>query len=219
MDVMTRIGMSRVELEEMLDAVKASNEYSIGARETIAAMMPRIRELGAARGWSPADVDWLADGMEAYAGYSFNRAHAASYGWVAYCTAWMRVHHPLEFWTAMLIAHDEDKDHVPKYLVEARADGLRILPPHVNKSGITFTLDRELHAIRRGLITIKGVGAVGAQELVAKAPYSSLKDMAERCLHSKVSGLKPFLLEQADPSTAGGQLTALYQAHALEGLD
>lgn len=218
MDVMTRIGLSREELEQMLDAVKASNEYTHGAREAIVALMPRVKELALARGWEQADVDWLADGLEAYAGYSFNLAHAASYGWVAYCTAWMRVHHPLEFWTAMLIAHDEDKDHVPKYLVEARRDDLRVLPPHVNKSGVTFTLDRDLKAIRRGLVTVKGVGESCANELAAKAPFASLTDMAERCVYSRVTGLKPFHLEGKDPSLAGGQLAALYDAHALEGL-
>lgn len=217
MDVMTRIGMTRDELESMLDAVKASNEYTNGARETIAAMMPRIRELTTDRGWGLADIEWLADGMEAYAGYSFNRAHAASYGQAAYYTAWMRTNRPLEFWTAMLIAHDEDSDHITKYLVEARRDGLRIMPPHVNHSDVTFSFDRERNAIRKGLIAVKGVGPTGAAELKAKAPYASLTDMAERC-SGKVSGLKPFHLKGLDPVDAGGMLAALEAAHALEGL-
>ena len=100
----------------------------------------------------------------------------------------------------------------------ARKDGIKILPPHVNKSGITFTLDRELGAIRKGLVTVRNVGQVGAAELAANAPYTSLTDMAERCAHNKVSGLKPFLLKHLDPADAGGQLAALAAAHALEGL-
>lgn len=217
MDVMTRIGMTREELESMLDAVKASNEYTNGARETIAAMMPRIRELTAHRGWGLADIEWLADGMEAYAGYSFNRAHAASYGQAAYFTAWMRTNRPLEFWTAMLVAHDDDSKDVAKYLVEARRDGLRIMPPHVNHSEVTFSFDRERNAIRKGLIAVKGIGQTSAAEIKAKAPFESLTDMAERC-SGKVTGLKPFHLKGLDPIDAGGMLAALEQAHALEGL-
>lgn len=217
MDVMTRIGMTRTELESMLDAVKASNEYTNGARETIAGLMPRIRELTTDRGWGLADIDWLADGMEAYAGYSFNRAHAASYGQAAYYTAWMRTNRPLEFWTAMLVAHDDDSKHILRYLIEARKDGLRIMPPHVNHSDVTFSFDRERNAIRKGLIAVKGVGQVTAAELKDKAPFTSLTDMAERC-NGKVSGLKPFHLKGLDPVDAGGTLAALEQAHALEGL-
>ena len=81
----------------MLDAVKASNEYSEGAAVVIEEMLPPIRS-----SWPPTvagptiDIDWLAEGLGAYADYSFNKAHAASYGEVAYRSAYMRGHHPVD---------------------------------------------------------------------------------------------------------------------------
>ena len=68
MQVMTNLGMGRIELEEMLDAVKASNEYSEGAAGVIEDALPRIRELARGRGWHKADIDWLAAAIPAFAG-------------------------------------------------------------------------------------------------------------------------------------------------------
>lgn len=217
MDVMQIMGMDPAELEEMLDAVKASNEYTAGAMATIERMLPRIRELTSVRGWSKEDVSWLVSSLGAYADYSFNRAHADSYGYVAYFTAWMRTNHPLAFWTAMLVSY-ADHDNVSKYIVETRKDGIRILPPHVNRSQVSYTPEPELNAIRKGLIAVSGIGPSSAAELAAKAPYSSLTDLAERVVFAKVTGTKPFLLQGLDPYTAGGQLAKLEDANALEGL-
>ena len=217
MEVMSTIGLVGEELESMLDAVKASNEYTEGAAAAIATLLPRIRELAHARGWSDADVAWFADGLAGYADYSFNKSHAESYGEVSYYTAYMRCHHPVAFWTGMFVAYD-DTDNITKYLVEARADKVPVLGAHVNTSAVTYTADLERGAIRKGLISIKGIGPSAATELAAKAPYTSLTDLAKRVLPSKVTGTKPFLLQGLDPQLAGGQLAALDKANALEGL-
>ena len=217
MDVMQILGMAPDELEEMLDAVKASNEYSEGAALVIHEKMPRIKELASARNWSQIDIDWLIDGIGAYAEYSFNLAHAASYGQTAYRHTWMKTHHPLDFWHGMLRAY-ADHDRAKEFTVAARRDGVRILSPHVNESGVSYSLVRERNAIRRGLLSVKGVGPVAALELSSKAPFTSLTDLGQRVLPKRVSGAKGLALKEP-PAESGGCIAALWDAGALEGLD
>lgn len=218
MDVMQNLGMEPAELEEMLDAVKASNEYSIGALKTIEKMMGRIHVLAAQRGWSDPDLAWLDESLRAYADYSFNRAHAAAYGIIAYRTAWMRVHQPLAFWSGVLQAF-ADHDKSPEYQSEARRDGIRIRLPHVNHSLANFRAEPGgALAIRQGLTAIKGVGPVAATELVANAPYSSLNDLAARVNTRKVSGTRNLLIGKP-PGLCTGVIAALWEADALTDLE
>ena len=226
MDVMQSLGLDQLEQEEMLDAVKASNEYSAGAAVAIEQMLPRIRELARGRGWTEVDIEWLADGLGAYADYSFNKAHAASYGIVAYRTAYLKCHHPVAFWLGMLVAYADASKPTGKphptvtYSAAARRDGVRILPPRINRSGVLFTMDdhRGTPAIRKGLLTVKGCGQVAAAELVDKAPFTSLKDLGERVIAKKVTGAKHLALGKP-PVEAGGVIAALADADALEGLE
>jgi len=217
MDVMQTLGMSPAELEEMLDAVKASNEYSEGAAVVIAEKMPRIRALATKRGWTAIDIDWLVDGLAAYADYSFNKAHAASYGVIAYREAYMRVNHPIAFWTGMLIAYADHKK-VTGYVAEARRDKVKILPPHVNHSKANYSFDPARQAIRRGLLAVNGVGAVAAKEIADKAPYTSLTDLGQRVLPKRVSGAKGLAMKKT-PAESGGIIAALAEVDALEGLE
>ena len=217
MDVMEKLGMTGAQLEAMLDAVKASNEYSEGAAKVIEDNLPLIASLGKDRGWSQGDIDWLRDGLAAYADYSFNRAHAAAYGVTAYRTAYFRTHYPDYFWTAQLIAYQDDKK-VGGYTMEARRDGVRVLAPHVNYSLDTYSYDRGRKAIRRGLLAVKGVGPVAARELAAKAPYKSLVDLGERVIAGRVSGARWLPLGRS-PEEAGGIIAALDDAGALSGLE
>ena len=217
MDVMEKLGMSGVQLEAMLDAVKASNEYSAGAAKVIEDNLPLIASLGQSRGWAQEDVDWLREGLAAYADYSFNRAHAAAYGITAYRTAYFRTHYPDYFWTAQLVAYQDHKK-VGGYTMAARRDGVKVLAPHVNHSLDTYSYDRERKAIRRGLLAVKGVGATSAKELAAKAPYSSLADLGQRVVSGKVTGAKWLPLGRS-PEEAGGIIAALADAGALSGLE
>ena len=79
-------------------------------------------------------------------------------------------------------------------------------------------MDREHHAIRKGLISIKGVGQVAAQELAAHAPYTSLTDLGQRVLPRRVSGAGGLALKKT-PAESGGIISALEEAGALEGLE
>lgn len=216
MSILKTLGMDAEELTDMLDAVKASNEYVAGARVAIANAMPRIRDLAEARGWQEMDLDWLINGLEAYADYGFNKAHAVAYALVAYRTAYFAVHHPVQFWTGMLIAYDDSNKEL-RYLQGARDAGVSILPAHVNRSGITYTPEPETNSIRKGLLTIAGIGRAAATELALKAPFSSLIDLGRRCVAAKVSGAMHLAIGKT-PLQAGGKIAALYAMDALEGL-
>lgn len=215
MQVMSNLGMNKLELEGMLDAVKASNEYTAGATKVIEEMLPRIRELAVDRGWTQADISWLVDAIPAFAGYSFNRSHAAAYGLIAYRCAWMRVNKPLHFWAATLAAF-ETSTKIKVLEREARSDGIRLMPAHVNKSRETYTIDEERGTIRRGLRSVRGVKAA-ATEIVENAPYTSLRDFGER-VSNRVTGTKHLAIGKT-PEEAGGMALTLFEAGALSGLE
>lgn len=217
MALMRAIGMNADELTDTLDAVKASNAGTEQAREFLHSIEGRVSQLATDRGWSPEDVGWLVDGLAGYAEYSFNKAHAASYGIESYRTAWLTVHHPMEFWAGMLVAYVGHKNE-NVYVAAARKNGVRVLPAHVNYSAAMYSIDRKKNAIRKGLLAIKGVGRVAAAEIAEKAPFSSLTDLGERCIPRKVSGSKGLALKKPPPE-CGGVVAALYDYGALDGLD
>src|SRR5207344_334261 len=99
----------------------------------------------------------LFDLMEKFAGYGFNKSHAAAYALVAYQTAYMKAHHPAAFMAANLSAVMDDTDKVHQLYEDAVANGLKILPPHINSSGYRFATVNEKQ-IRYGLGAIKGTG-------------------------------------------------------------
>jgi DNA polymerase-3 subunit alpha len=213
--VLRRMGMPADELTNMLDAVKASNEASAAAAVALEQAKPRIRQLAGDRGWAEPDIDWLISALVAYGEYSFNKAHAASYGLVAYRTAYLATHYPTEFWLGMVTAfsnHPKEND----YVRAARSQKVQVLPAHVNKSGVTYSIDGKV--IRKGLLSVKGVGKISAEELVANQPYRDLRDLGERVTPRKVSGAKGLALGK-DPDECGGVISHLAESGALHGLE
>jgi DNA polymerase III alpha subunit len=210
------IGMSVVELNKLLKAVKASNAYVANAKLAIAEAMPRIRELAGARGWSDSDIELLADAVIGYADYGFNEAHAVAYGLLAYRTAWLAEHWPLAWWYGMLTAYSGTKRE-PPLRTAARKYGTRIRAPHVNYSQANYSVDHERGEIRRGLMSIKGVGPVASEELAAHSPYRSLQQLATSVMPKRVSGAKS-LAVGTHPGNCGGIILALYEHDALVGI-
>lgn len=217
MDVVNALGFDSIEMEAMLDAVKASNEYSIAAAEALRDMMPRIEQLARGRGWTQVDIDWLVAGLASYAEYSFNRAHASSYGRLAYRMAWMKKNRPIDFWCGILRAYeDSDATVVRKKTYQARTDGIGFLPAHVNMSGASYTIDRDRGKIRRGLISVSHVGLTTAERIASLAPFADLTDMGER-LPTSIGGVKDLAVKR-HPRDCAGVINYLYEADALEGM-
>lgn len=221
-NILKDLGMTVEEIEVARNAIKASNANVSGAAKALDGLMARIDSLATAKGLSKADVAWLSEALHAYAGYSFNLAHATAYGVMAYATAWYRTYYPVAFWTGVLRAnHDAPAKYkdAPKpetiYLNAARRAGVDVLPAHVNHSGLTYSSDGK--HIYKGLSSIPGVGPVAAKELVEKAPFTSLDDLARRCASRKVTGTND-LGKGVEPINCPGHVKLLYAAGALEDL-
>ena len=122
---------------------------------------------GAAKlGHPKAAVDEIFEQMAKFSGYGFNKSHSAAYALVAYQTAYLKTHYPVEFMAALLTLETSKPDSVVKYIGECREMGIRVEPPDVQVSGAQFTPHGE--AIRFGLAAVKNVGG-NAIESILKA--------------------------------------------------
>jgi len=98
----------------------------------------------------------IFDLMAEFAGYGFNKSHSCAYALLAYHTAWLKVHYPVEFMAAMLTSETGNTEKVVKFINEARSMGITVLPPDVNSSAMNFTPVGD--SILFGLAAIKNVG-------------------------------------------------------------
>lgn len=216
-DILKGIGLSFADIELARGAIKASNEGVGNAAVIMDGIIAKMTALSRKKGLTTADIQFLDDALAAYAGYGFNKAHAAAYGIVAYATAWFSIHHPLLFWSCMLQAYT-GSDLEVVYIEAARKDKIRFRPAHVNHSASGYSVDKDGVSIRKPLASIPGIGTKIGDEVVANAPYESLADFARRVNGSKVSGINN-LRKGQDLDICGGAVTMLYNAGALEGLD
>ena len=128
------------------------------------------------------------DLMEKFAAYGFNKSHSAAYALIAYQTAYLKAHYPVEFMAALLTEDMENTDKVIKDIGEVRAMGVEVLPPDINASARSFTVAEEV--MRFGLGAVKGVGAAALDsiQLVRKEKaFTSLQDFCERVDLRKVN--------------------------------
>jgi DNA polymerase-3 subunit alpha len=122
----------------------------------------------------------LFDLMEKFAGYGFNKSHAAAYALLAYHTAYMKAHHTAAFVAANLSAVMDDTDKVRQLYDDGVANGIAILPPDINTSDFRFTpIDRK--TIRYGLGAVRGTGQSAIESIIAARKQSSFKDLFDFC--------------------------------------
>ncbi len=130
----------------------------------------------------------IFDLMEKFGGYGFNKSHSAAYALIAYQTAYLKAHYPVEFMAALLSSEMHSTDSVVKYIVECRNHNITVLPPDINESDKEFTVCGE--DIRFGLVAVKNVGE-GAIESILEARkegrFSSLYEFCERIDLRKVN--------------------------------
>jgi DNA polymerase-3 subunit alpha len=137
--------------------------------QAMAEQRERFRSGAAALGHPRAVVDEIFDQMEKFSGYGFNKSHSAAYAWVAYQTAYLKTHYPVEFMAALLTSETSKPDSVVKYIGECREMGIRVEPPDVQVSGAQFTpqVASEDAAIRFGLAAVKNVGGNAIESIKA----------------------------------------------------
>ncbi|KAF1703950.1 DNA polymerase III subunit alpha [Pseudoxanthomonas kaohsiungensis] len=188
--------------EQVMQMAQIVGGYSLGGADLlrramgkkVPAEMAKHREIfreGAARGGvGEKKADEIFDLMEKFAGYGFNKSHAAAYSLVAYQTAWLKKHYPAEFMAATLSSDMDNTDKVVGFLNEARGLGLTILPPTVNDSPFMFEAVAA-DTIRYGLGAIKGVGRGLCEAIVAErdkgGDYADLLDFCRRVDSTKLN--------------------------------
>jgi DNA polymerase-3 subunit alpha len=210
-DIMRGLGMDIAGINQFFAVVKDSGRGSdVRNAQRMEDVRSQFDELCESAGIDP-DEAW--NQTASFVAYGFNRAHASAYGIRSYRSAYLKTHYPLEYMTGLLqVWSGRDKEAM--YIKEARRVGIRILPPDVNVSGATWTMDNDLGAIRKGLGSIRGVGDTTAVAIAAGAPYESVEHMIEALPARVVSGGKQYL---ADGSWTG-ILGKLRDAGALESI-
>ncbi len=126
--------------------------------------------------------------MAKFAEYGFNKSHSAAYAIVAFQTAYLKAHYPVEFMAALMTSEKDNQDKVVRLIGECRAAGLAVLPPDVNESGYKFTVSGQ--AVRFGLAGVKGLGAAAIDSIMEarqNGPFTSLFDFCDRVDTQKVN--------------------------------
>lgn len=122
--------------------------------------------------------------IEPFAAYGFNKAHAASYGRVAYQTAYMKANYPVEYMSAVLTADSGDTEKISEIIHECERMGVPVLPPDINESFSDFSVVPDKNTIRFGLTTIKNFGEGIADVIIAErkknGPFASMQDFLTR---------------------------------------
>ena len=187
--------------EQVMQIASALASYSLGEADILRrAMGKKIPEVMAsqrdrflsgaeANGIDTEKAAHIFDLMEKFAGYGFNKSHSAAYALIAYQTAYLKAHYPLEFMAALLNSYLGNMDGLIKLMNERKEKGLTVLPPDVNLSEWEFTVVGE--AIRFGLGAVKNVGASAVESIVearaANGPFTSLHEFCERVDLSRVN--------------------------------
>ncbi|HWI67585.1 MAG TPA: DNA polymerase III subunit alpha [Nitrospiraceae bacterium] len=165
-----------------------SKLYRLGKDEAQAEMAPfKVQWTKGCQenGLTTADSDMIWEYILEWGGYGFNRSHADSYGLQAYQDMWLKIHYPLAFYAALLtVEHkskrDEQRDFLKSVLRESRYFEIRPVGPDVNYSEAGWTLDPDTDSLRYGLVSISGLGAANASQVVDNRPYKDYQDFIEK---------------------------------------
>ena len=180
--------------EQVMQAAQILSGYSLGGADLLRrAMGKKIKsEMDAqrtnftdgasARGLSKDKASHIFDTIEKFAGYGFNKSHAAAYALVAYQTAYLKANYPVEFIAASMTLDMHNTDKLAFFRTELDRLKIPLLPPDVNKSDVVFAV--EGRAIRYALAAVRNVGAGAMEALVAArsrcGPFKDLHDFANR---------------------------------------
>jgi DNA polymerase-3 subunit alpha len=213
--------------EQVMQIANVLSSYSLGEADLLRRAMgkkdpkemakqrDRFMSGAAALGHPKSTVGEIFDQMEKFSGYGFNKSHSAAYSLVAYQTAYLKTHYPVEFMAALLTSETSKPENVVKYIGECKEMGIRVEPPDVQVSGAQFTplVTPEGESIRFGLAAVKNVGG-NAIESILKARadvggrFKSLWEFCEkvdlRVMNSRViqSLIKAGALDSMGPRAA-----------------
>ncbi|MEO0071417.1 MAG: DNA polymerase III subunit alpha [candidate division WOR-3 bacterium] len=181
--------------EQVMQAAQVLAGYTLGQADILRRAMGKKlpQEMAAQRerfvtgcmrhaGISREKAEKIFETLAKFAGYGFNKSHAAGYAYLSYITAYLKANHPVEFIAAAMTSELNDSDKLAKFVQEARRMGINILGPDINHSEVGFAIENE--QVRFGLAGIKNIGEGAAAVIVdvrkAEGPYQSLLDFLIR---------------------------------------
>ncbi len=142
-----------------------------------------------AEGWTEEQITEMWRLILKQSEYSFNRGHAVAYGLLSYLTAYLKTHYTVYFMTACLIAKQDDPGKIGIFINECNRLHIRVLPPSVNRSDLTFAPNASKNQILFGLGAIKGLGDDFSKQIIADRPYEGFQDFLSRVNGGKVGTL------------------------------
>lgn len=176
MEILVKIcGYTLEETDRIRDAIaKKKHEVMMSAFD-------RIRSATKIRGWETWQSDMLCDMIMAFSRYSFNRSHSHAYAELGYITMYLKHHHPLEWWSAVL--NNEDKEEKVRHFITLLGD--IVTPPSMKNPSDEYSVVGS-HIVAP-ISAIKRVGPASVNELTAKGPFVDLADYIARVEHGKVN--------------------------------
>ena len=189
--------------EQIMQVFQVLADYSLGQADMVRRMMGKKKvdemekqkgkfiERSAQHGMTSKDAVALFNQILSFASYCFNRSHSAAYAFVAYQTAYLKCHYPVEYLSALLSSVSSDTEKTQLYIEEALKKGIKVLPPDINHSLSSFTPDGD--NIRFGLASIKQVGEGVIEEIIKereengdfKSIYDYIKRLDIKCSNKK----------------------------------
>jgi DNA polymerase-3 subunit alpha len=180
--------------EQIMQVFQILADYSLGQADMVRRMMGKKKvdemekqkglfiERSAKHGMTSEAATNLFNQILSFASYCFNRSHSAAYAFVAYQTAYLKCHYPVEYLSALLSSVAGDAEKTQLYIEEALKKGIKVLPPDINHSLATFTPDGD--NIRFGLASIKQVGEGVIEEIIKEreenGEFTSIYDYIKR---------------------------------------
>ncbi|MBK6617287.1 MAG: DNA polymerase III subunit alpha [Nitrosomonas sp.] len=181
--------------EQVMQIAQVMGGYSLGSADLLRRAMgkKKVEEMAQQRaifvkgaiknGVSEQNAILLFNLMEKFAGYGFNKSHAAAYALIAYQTAYLKTHYPAELLAACLSGDMDDTDKVNVFYEDCRLNGITLLPPDINQSVYRF-VPIDARTIRYGLGAIKGTGEAAINAIVqarqSKGAFTNLFDLCQR---------------------------------------
>ncbi len=180
--------------EQIMQVFQVLADYSLGQADQVRRMMGKkdLKTMEEQRGkfidasakhdMKKDDAEKLFNQILAFASYCFNRSHSAAYAFVAYQTAYLKRHYPVEYFSALLSSVSDNKDQTQLYIEEAQKYGSKVLAPDINKSYLEYAPDGD--NIRFGMAAIKGVGAPVVEAIIKEreenGDFTSIFDFCKR---------------------------------------
>lgn len=218
MEMLKALGMTYADYNDLMTAVKASNAAIHGAGATFRRVRPIFYDLCEDAGLTPSEQDDAWHAVVGFTEYGFNRAHSTSYGIMAYRSAYLKAHYPLEYMASALEVWAEVPDKVRWYQSESKRLGIQIVRADVNVSEVSWTIDpMRRNALRKGLVSLPGVGENVASAIVDNRPpggYADVADFLARVPARPVSGGKAW----AKTGTPNGVCKVLLDSGAFRTL-